>query len=75
MCGIDIYDIYRMIEKGRELKKENIDELKKSGKKIKVILLFGLSKAGKSTLIARTLGYEMKKMKVKGLYTIQVKDP
>ena len=43
--------------------------------KVKVILLFGLSKAGKTTLITRLMGYKMKKMRVAGITTVQPEDP
>lgn len=69
MCGMDIYETMRMIEKGRELKRVNLEERK--NKKVKIILFFGLSKAGKTTLITRLLGYRLEKRKIHGIYTLQ----
>jgi hypothetical protein len=40
-------------------------------KKIKVILAFGLSKSGKTTIITAVLGYKMKKTIINGIPTIQ----
>ena len=34
----------------------------------------GLSKAGKTTLITRLVGYEMHLIKINGIYTIQPKN-
>lgn len=38
-------------------------------------MFLGLSKAGKTTLLTRLMGYEMQKMKINGLFTIQPKSP
>lgn len=38
-------------------------------------MFIGLSKAGKTTIMTRLMGYEMKQMKINGLPTIQPKDP
>ena len=42
---------------------------------MRVLLFFGLSKAGKTTLITRLMGYKMKKIKMEGIYTIQPENP
>jgi len=47
----------------------------KKGKKLKIILMFGLSKAGKTTLITRLMGYEMKNTYHGGIPTIQAAYP
>ena len=44
--------------------------MKKKGKKIKTILFLGLSKAGKTSLIAGLMGHSIKKFKVNGMETI-----
>ncbi len=38
-------------------------------------MFIGLSKAGKTTIMTRLMGYEMKKIKMNGMITIQPKDP
>ena len=42
---------------------------------MRVLLFFGLSKAGKTTLITRLMGYDMEKIKMDGIFTIQPKNP
>jgi GTPase SAR1 family protein len=59
-----------MMEKGRNVEKTTLEQVKKN-KKIKIILAFGLSKAGKTTLIKRLMGYTMEKTIIDGIYTIQ----
>ena len=50
-CGIDIQDVFRMIRIGRKI------ELNSQDKDTIVILFMGLSKAGKTTLVTRLMGY------------------
>jgi hypothetical protein len=38
-------------------------------------MFIGLSKAGKTTIMTRLMGYEMKKMKINGIVTIQPINP
>jgi|LakMenEpi03Aug12_release.lakeMendotaPanAssembly.Ray.scaffolds.fasta_scaffold1039607_1 hypothetical protein len=38
-------------------------------------MFIGLSKAGKTTIMTRLMGYEMKKMKINGIFTIQPINP
>lgn len=42
---------------------------------MRVLLFFGLSKAGKTTLITRLMGYDMEKIRMDGIFTIQPKNP
>lgn len=51
VCGIDIQDIFRMIRIGRQI------ELNAQDKNTIVVLFMGLSKAGKTTLVTRLMGY------------------
>lgn len=51
ICGIDIQDVFRMIKIGRKI------ELNSQDKDTIVILFMGLSKAGKTTLVTRLMGY------------------
>ena len=62
-CGIDIQDVFRMVRIGREMRFQN--------EKDKVILFMGLSRSGKTTLITRLMGYEMKEIQINGIYTLQ----
>lgn len=70
---MDIYETMRMIEKGRELKRMNLAEVRKN-KKVKIILFFGLSKAGKTTLITRLMGHTLERIKINGIYSLQPTD-
>ena len=61
--GIDIQDVFRMVRIGREMRFQNDRD--------KVILFMGLSRSGKTTLITRLMGYEMKEIQINGIYTLQ----
>ena len=52
----------RMIKKGHEEQETMFRKIKIAKKKTRVILFFGLSKAGKTTLITKLMGYPMKKI-------------